>query len=225
MTKSKGINRPRHVWTPEQDALLRELYSNTLSKDIALQIGVRLDQVYGRADALGLKKEEGFLSSAISGQFQRGERPSPATQFKPGHKPWSAGKQIGTRGRAAETQFKPGTKPVNYCPVGTVKVNSEGYQLIKVSDVGGQWERWKFLHALTWAFREGDVPKNHVIRFRDGNRLNCNIENLECVTREQAAKDRLTYPKELRQLIALRGAITRQINKRIKADDQETNRI
>jgi hypothetical protein len=222
MTKSKGVNRPRHVWTPEQDALLRDLYSNTLSKDIALQIGVRLDQVYGRADALGLKKADGFLSSAISGQFRKGERPSPATQFKPGHKPWSAGKKIGTRGRAAETQFKPGEQPINYTPVGTVRITKDGYQILKVSDTGSQWERWKFIHRLTWEFIHGEIPHGQVVAFKDFNRMNCSRDNLILLTREQnILHSALSLPPELREVMKLKTRIKQQITKRERNEKQE----
>ena len=222
MTKSRGILRPRHRWTPEQDAQLRELYPHTLCKEIAQQMGLELHQVYKRADRLGLKKAEGFMSSAISGQFQRGERRAPETMFKPGQKPWCAGKKIGTKGRSGETQFKKGQRPSNYKPVGTVRVNGEGYQLIKVSDTGTLWERWKFLHRLTWEKEHGPVPPGHKLVFRNKNRLDCRLENLELVSdAELARRTQGQYPKEIRQLIQLRGAITRAINKRSKQHEKQ----
>ena len=222
MTKSKGINRPRLVWTDEMDALLRAQYATTLTKEIARQVGCRTEQAYKRADALGLKKADGFLSSAISGQFRKGERPSPATQFKPGHKPWSAGKKIGTRGRAAETQFKPGEQPINYTPVGTVRVTKDGYQILKVSDTGSQWERWKFIHRLTWEFIHGEIPHGQIVAFKDFNRMNCSRDNLILLTREQnILHSALSLPPELREVMKLKTRIKQHITKRERNEKQE----
>jgi hypothetical protein len=41
----------------------------------------------------------------------------------------------------------------------------------------------KTLHRINWEKANGPVPPNHVIRFRDGDTLNCDIENLELLHR------------------------------------------
>ena len=40
-----------------------------------------------------------------------------------------------------------------------------------------------FLHMQVWRENYGDLPKYCGIRFKDGNTLNCDIDNLECVSK------------------------------------------
>lgn len=216
MTKSRGILAARRQWTNEEDRIIAEHYPMTSSTELSELLGCPLHVLYKRAEKLGVKKASGFMSSYVSGRFQRGERRAPETQFKPGNKPWSAGVKIGTRGRTGETQFKKGTVPHNYLPVGTEKLNTEGFLIVKVSDTGIQRERWKFKHRLIWEAANGPVAPDHAVIFKDRNRLNCQLDNLELVSRtEMAARFGInSMPKELADLIKLKGAITRQINKR-----------
>lgn len=222
MTKSRNIIASRKQWSNEEDRIIAEHYPVTSSTELAELLGCKVHVLYKRAERLGVKKAPGFMSSFISGRFQRGERRSPETAFKPGQKPWSFGKKIGTRGRSGETQFKKGTVPHNYVPVGTEKINVHGYVLVKISDSGTQWERWAFKHRLTWEQAHGPIPDGYLVNFKDSNRKNCALENLELVTRaEHASRHGInTYPKELRELMQLRGAITRQINKKEKEHEQ-----
>lgn len=37
-------------------------------------------------------------------------------------------------------------------------------------------------HRYVWALHHGDIPSGHKIYFKDGNTLNCNIENLICLS-------------------------------------------
>lgn len=79
---------------------------------------------------------------------------------------------------------------------------------------GGQ--RWKAVHRLLWVERHGPVPAGHVVVFRNGDKTDLRLENLECVSRrEQMARNTVhNYPKEIAQLMQLRGALNRKINNR-----------
>lgn len=222
MTKSRGIRTPRRQWTNEEDRIIAEHYPYTSSTELCDLLGCNVHILYKRVERLGIKKAPGFMSSFISGRFQRGERRAPETQFKPGQKPWSTGKKIGTRGQSGRTQFKPGNRPHNYKPVGTEVFNTEGYLIRKVSDEGLQRDKWKFVHLLLWIEANGPVPEGHVITFKDGQRKNCVIENLECISVEEHARRHgiNKYPEELRKLMQLRGQINRQINKRSQHNEQ-----
>ena len=102
--------------------------------------------------------------------------------FRKGFIPWNKGKKgyIG----ANKTSFKKGNKPKNWRPIGSERINDEGYTLIKVSNEGGMLKRWALKHRVVWEqHHKKKIPKGSVIIFADGNKNNLNIENLICVTR------------------------------------------
>jgi hypothetical protein len=43
-----------------------------------------------------------------------------------------------------------------------------------------------FLHRIVWIEHKGQIPPGHQVMFRDGDRGNCAIENLYCVSRQAA---------------------------------------
>lgn len=56
MTKSRGIMRPRWVWTQAQITLMTEKYPITSNTHLALMIGCTVPQIIRKAKALGLQK-------------------------------------------------------------------------------------------------------------------------------------------------------------------------
>ena len=88
--------------------------------------------------------------------------------------------------RIRATQFKKGHTPLNQLPVGAVTVVN-GYKLRKKQMTGGQWERWEMLHRAIWEEHNGPIPEDSVVVFKDGDPLNCELENLMLVTRAQHA--------------------------------------
>ena len=59
-----------------------------------------------------------------------------------------------------------------------------GYVYIKVSDDA----KMVMKHRWVWEQAHGPIPKGYNIMFRDGNRLNCSLDNLELVSRGEAAR-------------------------------------
>lgn len=80
-------------WTNEKDRILFEHYPVTSTKELSELLGASLGAIYRRANTLGLKKCNSFLSSSASGRIARDEQRSPETRFKKGNVPWSAGKK------------------------------------------------------------------------------------------------------------------------------------
>jgi len=111
--------------------------------------------------------------------------------YEKGHRPANKGKKLAdlhppeVLERIQKTMFKKGHRPANYKTVGTIRVNTDGYKEIKVSDVGTQHQRWHLLHREIWEQVNGPIPKGHVLIFKDNNPLNCSLDNLELVTRRE----------------------------------------
>lgn len=227
-----GVRRPsRSEWTPAMDALLVARYANELSAVLGQEIGMPAHRVCGRARALGLKKSPEFLASEASGRMRAGNISEAArkTQFKKGQVPANKGlRRPGyAPGRMADTQFKKGATALagncRYDPIGTIKVK-DGQLRVKVTDDAPYpAARWKPYAHLVWEAAHGPIPKGHVVRLKDGRRALVReeivLDRLECVTRAENMRKNSywrKYPHEVGELIQLKGALTRQINKRTR---------
>jgi hypothetical protein len=66
-------------------------------------------------------------------------------------------------------------------PVGSERVNVDGYTEIKVSDPN----KWRCKHVVIWEAHNGPMPKGYAIIFGDGNKENFELDNLILVSRQQ----------------------------------------
>ena len=218
-------NKPRHIWTKQELATLRELYPTTRTADIAALLGIDLDMVYRRANMLRIRKNPEFSARDKSGRIFKGGKLGQATQFAPGQKPWNAGRkgwQAG--GRSAETQFHTGALPPTTMPVGAYRVitTKGGKQFLerKVRQVpGASHKRWTPVSRLVWEAEHGPVPHGSIVVFKPGQRTlvleEITLDRLELITRAQHARRNHpnTRSPELGRLYQLKGQITRQVNR------------
>ena len=67
----------------------------------------------------------------------------------------------------------------------------------------------------------GQVPDGYNIIFRDGNTLNCVLENLECISDSELMRRNTIHnlPVEVQELIHLKAQLTRAINSTIKRQE------
>lgn len=220
MTKSRGIRPSKAPWSEEHLQLLRELYSDHRTADIARRIERSERSIYSKAQQLGLKKSEAFLASGLAGRLD-GVRGG-ATRFKKGHVTWNKGTNFTSGGRSAETRFKPGHRGGKaaelYQPIGTERISKDGYLERKINDDMPLQKRWRAVHLLVWESAHGSVPPGHAVSFKDRNKQNTALENLELVSRAELMRRNSyhQYGPEIAKLVQLRGAVTRQINKREK---------
>ena len=82
------------------------------------------------------------------------------------------------------TWFKDGNHPPNELPVGAI-TECKGYLIRKKAMKGGQWDRWEFLHRAVWEEHHETIPNGMCIMWKDGNRQNCDIDNLMLVDRSE----------------------------------------
>ncbi len=218
-------NKPRHKWTPQELATLRELYPTTRTADIAAILGIDLELIYRRANMLHLRKNPEFFARDKSGRIFKGGKLGQATQFAPGQKPWNTGRkgwQAG--GRSAETQFHTGTLPPTTMPIGSYRVitTKGGKQFLerKVRQVpGASHKRWTPVSRLVWEAEHGPVPHGSIVVFKPGQRTlvleEITLDRLELITRAQHARRNHpnTRSPELGRLYQLKGQITRQVNR------------
>jgi hypothetical protein len=202
-------------WTAEDDAKLAELYATRKLKDIAEIMGRSISSVANRRVKLGLKRTPEQQARIGNGCF------------KPGQKPWNAGKKGWIAGgRSAETRFKKGEKPSNtWRPIGAERISKDGLLQRKVADTGDKKTDWRPVHVLIWEAEHGPVPEGHIVVFRDRDQRNLSPDNLEAITRAENMRrnsiDR--YPPEYRQAAITLGWFKRRINK-VEQEQHENNR-
>lgn len=146
-------------------------------RDLTEMFNARFGMELKISTMISLASRHGFRNERDC-RFNTGWEP---TQFKKGHVPANKGKK--GLGGWAPTQFKKGHKPANYKPVGTERVNTDGYVEIKIADP----RTWKGKHKIIWEAANGPVPPGHVLIFADGNKLNVTLENLLLITRRELA--------------------------------------
>lgn len=215
----------RHLWTPSEVAALEESYSDSPTEVIARAIGCSLSAVYAKAAALGLKKSETYLASPAAQRLRRGGGVGSECRFKTGHKAWNKGMK-GLHIGGKETQFKPGCRSGRalalYQPIGTERISKDGYIQVKINDDMPLQNRWRGKHILVWEAANGPLPAGHAVTLLDGNKANCDPENLKLVTRRELMLRNTVHnlPTELKEVIDLKRYITRHINEKEKQRDQ-----
>jgi hypothetical protein len=216
VTKRRVHAEPRRYWTDPERAMLAVQYPHMKTEVIARMLDRTTTTVYQQAQRMGLRKSSEFFATPASGRTNG--RQGAGTRFVKGQTSWNKGRSYMPSGRVAEGWFPKGHMPHNWKPVGSTRINSEGYLDIKTDNTAKGPRAWTAVHRLNWIAAHGPIPKGKFIRFKDGNPRNPMVENLELVDR----RDHLRlnwherYPKQIRQLVQLRGAITRQINKRTR---------
>lgn len=225
MTKSRNILPPRRPWTDEELAVLRELYATVRAADIAARLpGRTTKQVLTKAWSLGFKKSPETIAALSREAMLDPKHPARACQFKPGQEVWNKGTHFTAGGRSAETRFKKGNKPHTWNPIGHERITDEGYLQRKMTDTGCTRRDYVNAHWLVWFDAGREIPKGQALVFKDGNRQNIALDNLELVTRAELMRRNsyhTNYPKEVAQLIQLRGALNRKINARSKKHEQQ----
>jgi hypothetical protein len=159
-----------HEYTAEEILYLAEITPGRSYKDIAEMFNTR----FGLSLSLGAIK--GTLARCTLTNGRDG-------CFPPGHPPANKGvKGVHYPGMEA-TQFKPGNRPHTWRPVGSERVDKDGYTWVKVTEP--KVRRMK--HVLVWEAAHGPVPRGHVVIFGDSDRQNFDLDNLLLVSRAQLA--------------------------------------
>lgn len=214
----------RQYWTPKQDAVLAYLYPDNRTVDIlAFLPGKTKSGLYYRANKLGLKKSPGLVARLAAEAMNNPNHGGRYSQFKKGQESWNKGKPFIAGGRSTDTQFKKGRRPHTWNPIGHERVSKDGYLERKMTDTGITRNDYVAVHRLVWVEAGNAIPPGHIVVFKDGNKANISVSNLECISRQEGMR-RNTYHQygpEVSKLVQLRGAITRQINKQRANHDSQ----
>ena len=114
--------------------------------------------------------------------------------------------------KTAKTRFKKGNTPHNHKPVGYQRITQDGYIEVKTEEPN----IFKLKHRLVWEKEFGEIPAGHNSQFKDGNRLNCELENLYIITRADQLNENNSihrYPEDLKKAMRMLGKLNKQLKK------------
>lgn len=205
MRERRCYKMKRKYWTDEEMEQLKQLYPTTLGEELAKKFNCSIKSVYNQAVKLGLKKDMAFVSEIARQRSLVLNHGGRKYQFKKGHTPYNKGlKQMQYMSsdsieRTKATRFKTGNVSLNYRPVGSERVNKDGYLEVKVADPN----KWELKHRYVWKKENGPISKGSNIQFKDGNRQNVSLDNLYIISRkEQINRNSIVrYPNEVRTAI------------------------
>lgn len=103
-------------------------------------------------------------------------------RFEKGHITHNKGKKMSPEmyERCKATMFKPGQPPVNHKEVGSERVDTDGYVMVKVAEPN----KWRLKQRLIYERETGEkLTANDVVMFLDGDKTNFDISNLVKMSR------------------------------------------
>lgn len=172
--RPKGVknSRPQHIWSDEEKNFLAEVAPGRGYKEITELMNQKFEYQFTNGQISSALKRMG-VSTGRTGRFEKGNIPY----------------NKGTKGIAKPNSgsFKKGQKATNWRPVGSERINKDGYIEVKVSDDGRKQDMWKLKHRVVYEEHNGPIPKGSAIIFGDGDKLNLSHDNLILITRSQLA--------------------------------------
>ena len=138
------------------------------------------------------------------------------TRFKKGSVPLNKGCKVTSLEileRIRHTWFKKGQKARNHKPVGSERITVDGYVEVKVAEPN----IWKLKHRLIWEEYHGELSKDMMISFINGDSTDCRIENLVVLNKQVNALFNTKFKTRQRtpELVAVANDIV-QIKNRLK---------
>lgn len=182
----------RKRWTQCEVDFLKKHYSTRTCADIAEWVHHTPRSVQAKAFSLGLHKPEGYKEEHGKG-----------TRFQKGHVPFNKGRkqrewlsEEGAR-KMARTHFKKGVQSQEsptYRPVGYERT-TKGRKYIYIKIAADR--KMVLKHRWLWEQAHGPIPKGCYVSFKDGNPLNCVLDNLYLISKaKQLRKNFDNLPEE-----------------------------
>ena len=187
--------------TEEQKQFIRDNYQKMIYIDLAktLQTSERRVTNFIRKAGLRLTQQE-FERRKSIGMFRKGQIS------------WNKGLSLPNIRNSG--QYTKGQTPKNTLHDGAITFRrrknrpNNDYYWIRISQ-----NKWQQLHVYLWEKKYGEVSAGYIVRFKDGNHLNCKIENLELITRAQHLRknspkvrpDRIIYDRYIAARLGIKG--------------------
>jgi hypothetical protein len=204
----------KRTWTSKEIEYLTQNYCNKFTAEIATELDRSVRAVYQAATVYGLRKSPEFMKMALEREAEKLKVLGAASRFQTGHTSHNKGQKMSKElyERVKVSMFKRGNEPHNMKYDGHERLDpKDGYIYIRISK-----GKYVLKHRLVWEQHNGPIPKGNIIIFKDKNKYNLNIDNLQMITkRENMLRNTVTkYPIELQQLIKLNNKLKTTLNEK-----------
>jgi len=154
------------LFTHSQVEYIKEKYQNHNPKKVAELLNKTCNGSFTEAQIKSFVHNHG-INCDRTGHFEKGEQP------------WNKG----TKGvmKPNKTSFKKGDIPLNHRPVGSERITRDGYRAIKIAEPN----KWELLQRYNWAKVHGNENMPDNLRFKDNDKMNCDVSNLEPVSNQE----------------------------------------
>lgn len=163
-----------HRYSEEQKKFIIENYKGKYSKELAAMFNQHFNTNITAKEIKNFRNNN-KLNSGLTGQFQKGQvshnKGKKQTEFM--------SKEAIERTKA--TRFKKGNIPKNYRPVGSERINKDGYVEVKISDPN----KWDTKNRVVYRKYFGEIPEGCKVIYADGNKLNNDPNNLILVSNSE----------------------------------------
>lgn len=202
--KKENIRMREDAFTPEMVSYLKELGPGRTLKQVTEEFRKRYPNKTETSVRTYLKRTLNFKSDQEALRIQQ-------------------------KGYGRKTWFQKDGTPVNKMDIGTIVVRTtkDGYKYkwIKVRD-GCKPTSYNFepLHRVTWELHNGPIPKGGIIMFKDGNAMNCSIDNLVLCENERERRYAQPYmgvSKEIAEAGVALAKLKNAIKKAEENNEQE----
>lgn len=182
----------RHYWQQQEIDFLKAAYPIMPNKSIAEKLGISELCVIHKAYNIGLRKDPEYIKKYLSELGKELNENGKAHRFPKGHIPSNKGKKMSEEqyAIASRTFFKKGGLPPNTLHDGCIRIRNlksgkikKPFKFIRVSK--GKWE---MLQVHNWIKTNGPVPDDMMVTFKNGDTLNCEVDNLELITKEESMR-------------------------------------
>lgn len=157
-------------WTEEKIDWLRQNVPGVPYSEVTARFNENFGECISKDALRSMCKKEKILNG-FTGRYEKGSIPFYKGKKMPPEIAW----------KSERTRFHKGDRPHNWRPVGSERLNVEGYLEIKTGD----HKRWRYKHRVVWEAVNGPIPPGHVLIFKDGNKLNTDIDNLKLITKAE----------------------------------------
>lgn len=202
-------------FTKKEDAYMRDKYLEKTGIQIAKNLNRAEGSVYGRMKHLGLIVPADIRHKRWS-DARKKNMVADAHVFKKGRIPHNKGKEMPSYIYDAlkPTMFKKGQKAHNEKYDGAIVIRKDkignSYKYIRLSK-----GNWQLLQREVWKNERGEIPAGMLVKFKDGDSMNCTIDNLYICTRKEnmEANSIVRYPTKVITAIRAVARIDKLISK------------